>query len=95
MDNKDIDIDFDFESGKIIQDPQFDVIDFSAKITGHWGTATITNWVKIPRSLKVPLINRISIKHVGDVAIPFPVRGITKTRRPWDGKPPVYVHESL
>lgn len=115
MDIADTDIDFDFETGEIIQDHQFDVIDFCAKISHHCGTVTINHWVKIPRSLKIPLItrslkgpliNRISIKYVGDVPIPstqsrsryqcpFPARGITKTRRPWDGRPPVYVHESL
>ncbi len=94
------DIDFDFESGEIIQDPPFDVIDFRAKISHHCGQdirhiVTINHWVKIPRSLKVPLFNRIRIKQVGDVPCSFPARVIPKTRRPWDGRPPVYVHESL
>jgi len=94
VDNKDIDIDFDFETGEIVEDPQYDVIDFCAKIKGHWGVAALTHHAKIPRSLKIPRENQILLRKRGS-EIAFPARALTNTRRQWNGDRPVYVHESL
>ena len=94
MDDTYTDIDFDFETGEIVEAPQYDVIDFCAKIKGYWGVAALTHHAKIPRSLEIPRVNQIRLRKRGS-EIAFPARALTNTRRRWNGDTPVYVHESL
>lgn len=83
-------LDFDFEKGEIVEPEQYDMVDFMARIPGEWGTATLTSWAKVPRGDFVThLIKPTKVDYV------FPANFITKTRRPWNGAPPPYIHESL
>ena len=90
----DTEIDFDFETGEIVEDPQYDVIDFCAKIEGYWRVAALTHHAKIPRSLEIPRVNQILLRKRGS-EITFSARALTNTRRQWSGDTPMYVHESL
>ena len=85
-------LDFDFDTGEIIKTPEYDRVDFCAKIPGYWGVATITHWVKIPRSLVIDGPSRI--RHINS-GIYFPANTIIRTRTPWKGEPSLYFHESL
>ena len=90
-------LDFDFEKGEVIESPQYDAVDFMARIEGYWGTATVTSWAKIPRSTpKTSLPGVIPIRKVGQKVF-FNATHIPGTRRPWNryGSPPPYLHKDV
>lgn len=83
-------IDFDFETGEIVEPVQYDMIDFMARIPGKWGVATINSWAKIPSGvLMTHKVKPLKKDFIFDATF-YP-----RTRRKWNGTQPPYVHESL
>lgn len=88
-------IDFDFETGEIVETPQFDVVDFHAHVEGYWGRACVTNRVKIRR--KVPSVGQLSIRLDKEPFKTSFFRAVPHwyTRRPWKPHEEIpYIHES-